>query len=108
MTADPTQAQTITLDSRQAVQLTSLLRELERFLDDCDEAAADAIAEFFDLHPAAEAFSAALCFHADRLEAALDLSKPQTETASVAASNDRGQPASRPVLIWRVRRRGGG
>ncbi|TXS35029.1 hypothetical protein EAO75_45480, partial [Streptomyces sp. uw30] len=35
--------------------LAALLRELERFLNECDETTADTIADFFALHPAAEA-----------------------------------------------------
>ncbi|MFK4271004.1 hypothetical protein [Streptomyces milbemycinicus] len=73
MTTDPNLPQKISIDGQQAANLATLLRELERFLDECDETTADAIAEFFGLHPAAEAYSAAVCFHADTLEAALGL-----------------------------------
>ncbi|MER5634835.1 hypothetical protein [Streptomyces nitrosporeus] len=71
MTSEPTLPVSITLDSQHAASLARLLRELERFFGDCDETTADAIAEFFDLHPAAEVYSAAICHHADTLEAAL-------------------------------------
>ncbi|MEV5985096.1 hypothetical protein AB0L85_08755 [Streptomyces sp. NPDC052051] len=73
MTTEPTLPQVITLDGQHTASLARLLRELERFLDDCDENTADAIAKYFGLHPAAEAYSAALCFHADALEIALGL-----------------------------------
>ncbi|MGW7752337.1 hypothetical protein ACWGK6_12365 [Streptomyces violaceusniger] len=71
MTQEPPLPRTIALDGQNAASLARLLRELERFFDGCDEATADVIADFFDLHPAAEAYSAAICHHADTLEAAL-------------------------------------
>ncbi|MFE6380575.1 hypothetical protein [Streptomyces roseolus] len=77
MTTGPALSQRISVDGRQAANLVALLRELERFLDECDETTADTIADFFDLHPAAEAYSAALCFHADTLETALGLRKAE-------------------------------
>ncbi|KMS80292.1 hypothetical protein ACH49_08420 [Streptomyces leeuwenhoekii] len=73
MTTSPALPQQVSIDGQQASNLATLLRELERFLDECDETTADAIADFFGLHPAAEAYSAALCFHADTLETALGL-----------------------------------
>ncbi len=73
MTTGPTLPQQISVDGQQAANLATMLRELERFPDGCDETIAGAIAEFFGLHPAAEAYSAAVCFHADTLEAALGL-----------------------------------
>lgn len=45
--------------------------EVEQYLDECDESVEEALAAHFGLNPASEAFSAALCFHADTLEAAL-------------------------------------
>ncbi|WP_030573291.1 hypothetical protein [Streptomyces aureocirculatus] len=61
----------IRLDRDQAASLARLLREVEQFLDMCDEDVEEALAAHFGLHPASEAFSAALCFHADTIEAAL-------------------------------------
>jgi hypothetical protein len=43
--------------------------EAEQFLDECDKTVEEALATHFGLHPASEAFSAALCSHADRIEA---------------------------------------
>ncbi|MFK0283259.1 hypothetical protein ACIQVL_22750 [Streptomyces sp. NPDC090499] len=61
----------INLDREEAESLVKLLRAFEKFLDDCEESIADAVADHFGLSPAAEAFSAALSIHADALEAAL-------------------------------------
>ncbi|MFE2936405.1 hypothetical protein [Streptomyces sp. NPDC059278] len=66
------------------------MRELERFFDDCDETTADAVAEFFDLHPAAEAYSAAIRHHADTLEAAL--ATDPTDGTDPQARHLRGLP----------------
>ncbi|MEU6720681.1 hypothetical protein ABZ897_55290 [Nonomuraea sp. NPDC046802] len=62
-----------------AVALAGLLRELERFLDDCDESVADALDDYFGFRPVAESFSAALAIHADRLDALLTSPTPTTE-----------------------------
>lgn len=70
MTNTPDQA-SILLDHDQAASLARLLRELEQFLDECDESVEEALATHFGLNPASEAFSAALCFHAVKIEAAL-------------------------------------
>ncbi|WP_236246841.1 hypothetical protein [Streptomyces sp. CC210A] len=70
MTDAPDQAP-ILLAHDQAASLARLLRELEQFLDECDESVDGALATHFGLDPASEAFSAALCFHADKIEAAL-------------------------------------
>ncbi|AZM55805.1 hypothetical protein DMA15_27130 [Streptomyces sp. WAC 01529] len=83
MTTEPTPPRTITLDGQHAASLARLLRELERFFDNCDEATADAMADFFDLHPAAEAYSAAICLHADTLESALGTADQDVAEPSV-------------------------
>lgn len=70
MTDQPS-AEPIFLDRDQAASLARLLREIEQFLDECDESVEEALATHFGLNPASEAFSAALCFHADTVEAAL-------------------------------------
>jgi hypothetical protein len=70
MTEDPTDAP-ISLDRQQAQSLVTLLREVEQFLDECDENVEEALAAHFGLNPASEAFSAALCFHADVIAVAI-------------------------------------
>lgn len=60
--------------------LARLLREVEQFLDECDESVEEALATHFGLGPASEAFSAALCFHADMLEAALATESAASQT----------------------------
>ncbi|MFG2025619.1 hypothetical protein [Streptomyces sp. NPDC048825] len=62
----------IAFDRDQAASLARLLREVEQFLDECDESVEEALDAHFALSPASEAFSAALCFHTDRIEAALN------------------------------------
>lgn len=68
---DAPSSEPIHLDRDQAASLARLLREVERFLDECDESVEEALAAHFGLDPASEAFSAALCFHADKIETAL-------------------------------------
>jgi hypothetical protein len=70
MTA-PTGSDPVRLDREQAASLARLLRQVEQFLDECDDSVEEALAAHFGLHPASEAFSAALCFHADLIESAL-------------------------------------
>ncbi|MFI1868716.1 hypothetical protein [Streptomyces jumonjinensis] len=67
----PPDSDPIPLNRDQVAALARLLREVEQFLDECDESVEEALATHFGLNPASEAFSAALCFHADTLEAAL-------------------------------------
>ncbi|MFF1717521.1 hypothetical protein [Streptomyces sp. NPDC058268] len=78
---------TVPLDRQQAENLIKLLRQVEQFLDECDESVEEALATHFDLHPASEAFSAALCFHADTLETALaeDPGTSRTSTRRITA-----------------------
>ncbi|RLU96648.1 hypothetical protein CTZ27_16665 [Streptomyces griseocarneus] len=59
------------LDREEAASLARLLRQLEQFFDQCDDGVEDALAAFSGLTPACEAFSAALCLHADTIEAAI-------------------------------------
>ncbi|MFB6816346.1 hypothetical protein ACFCV8_17585 [Streptomyces sp. NPDC056347] len=68
---DAPSSESIHLDRDQAASLARLLREVERFLDECGESVEGALATHFGLDPASEAFSAALCFHADTIETAL-------------------------------------
>ncbi|MFE0138494.1 hypothetical protein ACFWY6_44200 [Streptomyces sp. NPDC059037] len=67
----------VILDHDQAAALARLLRQIEQFFDECDDDTEDALAAYSGLNPASEAFSAALCFHADAIEAALS-NEPDT------------------------------
>ncbi|MGP3964391.1 hypothetical protein ACTWPT_51365 [Nonomuraea sp. 3N208] len=78
MTPDTDNDSAVHLRRTDAVALAGLLRELERFLDDCDETVADALDDYFGFHPVAESFSAALAIHADRLDALLTSSPHST------------------------------
>ncbi|GAA2264948.1 hypothetical protein GCM10010232_66430 [Streptomyces amakusaensis] len=81
----------VVLDAQQAQSLVTLLREVEQFLDECDETVEEALAAHFGLHPASEAFSAALCFHADTLEAAL-AGQPTRDTLTSRTPTPRISP----------------
>ncbi|MYV47574.1 hypothetical protein [Streptomyces sp. SID2888] len=70
----------IRLDRDQATSLARLLREVEQFMDECDETVEEALAAHFGLAPASEAFSAALCFHADTIETALSIESATSRT----------------------------
>ncbi|GAA3819089.1 hypothetical protein GCM10022403_060630 [Streptomyces coacervatus] len=72
----------IRIDRDQAASLARLLRELEQFLDECDETVEEALAAHFGLDPASEAFSAALCFHADTIESALGIESTTSRTST--------------------------
>ncbi|NIY70795.1 DUF2851 family protein [Streptomyces malaysiensis] len=88
----------IRLDRDQVASLARLLREIEQFLDECDGSVEEALAAHFGLNPASEAFSAALCFHADRIETALATDPPASRTPTRrihAVHNPSGQTATR-------------
>lgn len=67
---DPSQDQ-VNLSRQDAESLAKLLRQFEKFLDDCDEEVGDAMDDHFGFSPAAESLSAVLATHADALEAAV-------------------------------------
>ncbi|MEN8649438.1 hypothetical protein ABCR94_13910 [Streptomyces sp. 21So2-11] len=64
-----------------AERMASWLRHLEAFLDDCDQATADALDGYFGFAPAAETISAVLSLDADTLQAALTTTTPPPQEA---------------------------
>ncbi|WP_330348287.1 hypothetical protein [Streptomyces sp. NBC_00582] len=70
----------IHLHRDQAASLVRLLRELERFLEECGETVEAAMATHFGLDPASEAFSAAFSLHADTIESALGTENTTSRT----------------------------
>ncbi|WP_327411477.1 hypothetical protein [Streptomyces sp. NBC_01233] len=91
MTDQPSAAP-IRLDRDQAASLARLLREIEQFLGECDESVEEALAAHFGLDPTSEAYSAALCFHADRIEATLAAEDPRNGHPQGAFAQVRAQP----------------
>jgi len=89
MTTQPG-ADRIHLDREHAASLARLLRQLDKFLDECDEGVEDALATFSGLNPACEAFSAALCLHADTIESVL---APQSASTSMICCEVESHPA---------------
>jgi hypothetical protein len=69
LTRDENDTIAVLVDDAKA--LVTRLREIERFLDECDEQTADALDDYFGFSPVAESFSADLSLHADMLDALL-------------------------------------
>jgi hypothetical protein len=62
-----------------AERMACWLRQLESFLDDCDQDTADVLDTYFGFEPAAESISAVLSIDADILHAALTTTTPPQE-----------------------------
>jgi hypothetical protein len=62
----------VVFDIDHATRLVGLLREIEEFLNDCDETIADALDEHFGFGPAAESYAAVTALEAERLQDAID------------------------------------
>jgi hypothetical protein len=91
MTISPT-SDPIQLNRDQVASLARLLRQVEQFLDECGEDVEEALAAHFGLNPASEAFSAALCFHADMIEAALAIEPAASRTPTGRICAVQGPP----------------
>lgn len=89
-----TGADQVHLDREHVASLARLLRQLGQFLDECEDGVEDALAAFSGLNPACEAFSAALCLHADTIESALALE-------SVSTAMIRSEVEPRPALSFK-------